>query len=197
MRIGIYGGTFNPIHNGHVNILKGFHNKLNLDKIIIIPTANPPHKKSPNLATAKHRIKMCELALTDLCYCEISDMEIKRQGKSYTIDTLIELKKSYDDDEIFLLMGEDMFLTIDKWLRFQEIFNLCTICTAPRSVDNFKKIEKFAKFIKKDYNNFCYKIIDVEYLKASSTEIRNGDYNTLDNCVLDYIKENNLYEEKQ
>ena len=97
MKIGLFGGTFNPVHSGHVNLVKNFKEKLNLDKVLVIPTATPPHKEAKELASSEDRIEMCKLAFGDLA--EVSDVEIRRGGKSYTVETLEELKKIYKNDD--------------------------------------------------------------------------------------------------
>lgn len=117
MRIGIYGGTFNPIHSAHVHLVREFIKRLSLNRVILIPTGTPPHKATHQLASGADRIEMCRLAAADIAECPVtvSDIEVLRTGKSYTADTMTELKAQYPDDELFLLMGEDMFCTVEKW----------------------------------------------------------------------------------
>lgn len=194
MRIGVFGGTFNPIHLGHTNLIQGFYENLSLDKVIIIPTNVPPHKNPDFLVDAQHRINMCKLALNELVYCEVSDIEIRRTGKSYTVDTLNELKSIFPNSELFLLMGEDMFLTVEKWKSSTDIFKLATICATPRTKDNILELEKHSKCLKSKYNFLKSKIINIPLVVVSSTEIRNGNTNLLDKKVLDYSKKNNLYD---
>ena len=193
MKIGVYGGTFNPIHNAHINLIKSFKEKLNLDKIIVIPTATPPHKQSDRLESASHRFKMCKLALKDMSFCEVSKIEIERAGNSYTIDTLKELQILYPKSKIYLLMGEDMFLTISRWKDSDKIFDLATICCAPRSLNSLKRLSDFGEEINKIYNNFKFEIVDVDFINASSTEIRDGNYDNLPKKVNEYIIKNKLY----
>ena len=123
MRVGIYGGTFSPVHNGHVAAAKAFMEQMWLDILYIIPTGVSPHKTMKGDATAADRLEMCRLAFADMEGVIVSDLEIKREGKSYTVDTLREL---YDPDgRLFLLMGTDMLLTLDRWREPEEIFRLC------------------------------------------------------------------------
>ena len=124
MRIGIYGGTFNPIHAAHVHLVREFIKRLSLDRVILIPTGTPPHKATHQLASGADRIEMCRLAAADIAECPVtvSDIEVLRTGKSYTADTMTELKAQYPDDELFLLMGEDMFCTVEKWYHPERIF---------------------------------------------------------------------------
>ena len=99
MRIGIYGGTFNPIHTAHVHLVREFIKRLSLDRVILIPTGTPPHKATHQLASGADRIEMCRLAAADIAECPVtvSDIEVLRTGKSYTADTMTELKAQYPD----------------------------------------------------------------------------------------------------
>ena len=135
MKTGIYGGTFNPIHNGHLHIVEEFRRGLGLDRVLLIPTRVPPHKAAPDLASAQDRCAMCRLAIQEKPWLELSDIEMRREGKSYTAETLEELSALYPQDQFYLLMGEDMFLTLDRWYRPETIFSLASVCTTPRSAD--------------------------------------------------------------
>ena len=123
LRIGIYGGTFAPIHNGHVEAAKAFMEQMKLDYLFVIPTCLPPHKQVDASDDPLYRLRMCELAFRGIDGVVISDVEIARGGRSYTYDTLVELSRP--DARLFLLCGTDMVLTFDKWYRFEDIFKLC------------------------------------------------------------------------
>lgn len=190
MRIGLFGGTFNPVHSGHVNLVKNFKEKLNLDKVLVIPTAQPPHKETKELVSSEDRINMCRLAFGELA--EISDIEISRGGKSYTVETLRELKKIYKDDEFYFLVGSDMLLSFKRWYRWEEILTMCTLCATDRNNEqSCKEADKdfFEKII------FC----DFEKTVVSSSEVREklekGEsvLSLLPSEVYDYIKEKGLY----
>ena len=131
MRIGIFGGTFNPPHKGHKRMALEMMRAASLDKILIIPTFTPPHKTAPELAGTEDRMKMCELLFSEDCF-EVSGIEIRREGKSYTVDTVSELKKLYPDDELFLIIGSDMLLTFHEWRKPFEILSMVTLCVATR-----------------------------------------------------------------
>ena len=143
MRTGIYGGTFNPIHRAHIHLVREFAKRLSLDRILLIPTGTPPHKAAKQLASNEDRIQMLRLAAAEVTECpvEISEIEMRREGKSYTADTLTQLKALYPGDELFLLMGEDMFLTIDQWYQPERIFRAAVICGAPRDFDSMHKLQ--------------------------------------------------------
>ena len=131
MRIGIFGGAFNPVHNGHLNIADSFYEDLSLDKLLFIPTAKPPHKSDEGLLSGEDRVNMLRLAVENKPY-EISTIEFERNDKSYTYDTLIELKKLYPDSEFFLIIGADQFIHFDKWYRYSDILDMVTLCTSAR-----------------------------------------------------------------
>ncbi len=123
MRIGIYGGTFSPVHNGHVTAAKAFMEQMWLDILYVIPTGTSPHKEMDGEATGADRLEMCRLAFSDVEGVIVSDMEMRREGKSYTVDTLREM---YDpENRLFLLLGTDMMLTLGQWREPAEIFRLC------------------------------------------------------------------------
>lgn len=112
-RIGILGGTFNPIHNGHIQMAKYSHDAAKLDKVIIMPTFVPPHKESANLVSCEHRFNMCRLASAELPYAEVSDFEIKLEGKSYTYRTL-QLLKVKTKTMIFILSSAQICFYLCK-----------------------------------------------------------------------------------
>ena len=198
MKIGILGGTFNPIHNGHIQLAQYCKNELLLDKIFLIPTYTPPHKISKDLADETHRLTMCSLASENLDDFEVCDIEIKRQGKSYTFETLISLKELYPDDEFYLIMGADMFLTLDKWKNPESIFANAVIITIPRNDSDKEELESYYNAVIRDMGAKAV-ILPNNVQTVSSTFIREniGDYNTIsdliDKKVYEYIISNNLY----
>lgn len=123
MRVGIYGGTFSPVHNGHVAAAQAFMEQMWLDILYVIPTGLTPHKEMKGDASAVDRMEMLRLAFEGMDGVLISDMEIQRAGKSYTVDTLRALSRP--DDRLFLLCGTDMMLTLDRWKCPEDIFRLC------------------------------------------------------------------------
>ncbi len=173
MKIGIYGGTFNPIHLGHLHILREFIRRLSLDRVLLIPTHVPPHKQAQALAGGEDRVAMCALAAKEIgsVPIEVSRLELQREGKSYTADTLEALKAEFPEDELFLLMGEDMFLTIHQWYRPETIFALAAICGSPRSGDGLQKLLRQKDFLEQTYGARCF-VENIPYFLASSTEIR-------------------------
>jgi len=121
-RIGIYGGTFNPPHAGHIQAAKQAVTALNLDKLVIVPTSIAPHKAIPEHSpTPRQRLEMLRIAAADCPKAEVSDIELNRGGVSYTFQTVSELKTRYPDAELILLMGSDMFLCFDQWKQPDDI----------------------------------------------------------------------------
>lgn len=163
MKIGIFGGTFNPVHKGHVNLAKNFRTELGLDKLLVIPTAVPPHKEAESISSGEDRMEMCRLAFGDVA--EVSDVEIQRGGRSYTVETLTELKKIYKDDEFYFLVGSDMLLSFKRWYRWEDILSMCILCATDRDAEKTcldADEELFGKII------FC----DFPKTVVSSSEVR-------------------------
>ena len=135
MKIGIYGGTFNPIHAGHMEAARFAAEYLALDTLYLIPAGLPPHKRlAEDTPDAEHRLNMAKLAAGTMGKnVKVLDLELNRTGKSYTVDTLRELKAIHPEDELYFFMGTDMFLTFQKWYHPEEIVKLCTLCAFGRS----------------------------------------------------------------
>ena len=137
MKIGIYGGTFNPIHRGHLTAARAAMDVLGLDRLLLLPASIPPHKDLPaGSATAEQRLEMTRMAGEQLGLgdrVQVLDLELKRTGRSYTSDTRAQLKERYPEDELWLLMGTDMFLTIQTWHEEEKILSLAAIATFGRT----------------------------------------------------------------
>ena len=168
-KIGIFGGTFNPIHSGHVMLAKHYLQALDLTRLLVIPTQQPPHKKAVNLAPARLRMQLCELGFADVEKVQVSDMELLRSGKSYTVDTVRQLREQYPQAELFLLVGSDMFLSFQLWKDWQEILKHTTLCTAARNEGELCELKKCAQTLSQ-YGSV--QVFDFPVLSISSTEIR-------------------------
>lgn len=198
MKTGIYGGTFNPIHNGHLHIVEEFRRGLGLDRVLLIPTRVPPHKAAPDLASAGERFAMCRLAAQGKPWLELSDIEMRREGKSYTAETLEELSALYPQDQFYLLMGEDMFLTLGRWYRPETIFSLASVCTTPRSPDGLDALRQKALEYTGQFQARCF-LEHIPYLPISSTQVRQAVARGEDisglvpQAVATYMKERRLY----
>ena len=171
IRIGVYGGTFAPVHNGHLAAARAFIDQMQLDILYVIPAAIPPHKQIDSSDDPKHRYRMCELAFWNDEKVLVSDMEITRGGKSYTVDTLRAL--AAPDRRLFLLMGTDMMLTLDTWRESEEIFKLCYPIYARRERDPILEariVQKNKEYLEK-YGKIARRLM-CDAIELSSTEIR-------------------------
>ena len=201
MRIGIYGGTFNPPHKGHTRLAEAMLKDARLDKILIIPAGTPPHKESPDLADDSSRLAMCELAFSGSGF-EISDIELKRDGKSFTFDTVTELRRIYPEEELFLIIGSDMLLSFDKWYRYRDILMEVTLCVATRE-DEISRDEllRYADNVLGLRGDEIF-VSEISPFECSSTEVRKkisageSTDELIDSTVSSYIAENNIYSDK-
>ncbi len=196
-RLGILGGTFDPIHNGHIVLAREFAARLQLDCVLMMPTFVPPHKVKPDLAPAVDRLEMCRLACDPYPQLMVSDMEINRRGASFTVTTLEQLKTQDPDADLFLLVGADMFLTLATWHRFTDIAQLATLCVAPRDGSQTEELMRYAEELKKQGAVCCVETIDAPHI--SSTHVRKcaaaGESieEFVPSAVATYIREHELY----
>ncbi len=202
--LAIYGGTFAPVHIGHVHAAKAFFDAVQPDKLLIIPTLIPPHKQLSFADDPQDRLEMLKIAFKDDPLYEkkifISDYELTAPPPSYTVNTLRHFKN--DDTHITFLVGTDMFLTLDKWREPEEIFRLCTIAFMRRESDNAQNnalINEKLTIYRNKYDADI-KIINTPPIEISSSELRSSDgkgiKKHLPSGVYEYIKEHRLYENK-
>ena len=192
MRIGIMGGTFNPIHYGHLVSASEVCNKFKLDKVIFIPSALNPLKNTSNLAEAHHRLKMIKLAIAGNPLFDASDIEIKRGGASYTIDTIKAFAKKYGKDvNLYFIIGADAFLEINSWASPDALLKMCKFIVTTRPGYNIKKAKRVFKK--------CTETMDITYLEISSSDIRKRIKSgvpikyLLPKSVENYIQKHKLY----
>ena len=199
IRIGIYGGTFSPPHNGHIAAARAFMEQMWLDFLYVIPAGVPPHKEMEVAVSAAHRLEMCRLAFSDIEGVYVSDIEMRREGRSYTVDTLRSL--SGEDRRLFLLLGTDMMLTLDQWREPEEIFKLSYPVYVRREKDAIldkKIVQKIADYNEK-YGKVVRRIV-TEPIELSSNLVRarlaNGESvsHLIPESVEKYIRDNHLYE---
>ena len=198
MKICISGGTFDPIHNGHIEIAKIALSQFNLDKVIFMPIGNSYMKS--DVTPSIHRYNMLKLAIEGIDKFEISDLEIKRAGYTYTKDTVAYFKENYPDDEHYFLIGTDTLFMLEKWYMPEYLFkNLIFIVAKRGDADSVAKAKELKEKFNADIRFMHNDIIDI-----SSTEIReefdNKSYDEFNNRffgkkVFEYIKENHLYKE--
>jgi len=188
MRIGILGGTFDPVHEGHLYLARKVSGILSLEKIIFIPTYLPPHKKNIRIASAAHRYNMLKLAVKNNKKFEASDIEIKRKHRSYSIETMRQLRRKYGPcAEIFFITGSDSLRELDTWRRFREMLGLCRFVVVKRP--HFKLKGALQRFI----------VLRINARDISSTDIRHRIKKSLPitklvpKKVRDYIQRHRLY----
>ena len=145
MKRAIFGGSFNPIHNDHIRLALTFADTFALDRVTLIPTYATPLKDNSAIVDGEHRLTMCRLAAQDHPQLEVSDIELRRRGVSYTSDTLAHF--AGQGDELYLIVGADMYVTLDRWHDFRYIFDTATILVAPRSeLDYHSLFEKYREY---------------------------------------------------
>ena len=196
----MFGGSFDPVHNGHVQLAQAFIKELSLDKVFIVPAFISPFKQGGAAVLPHHRAEMCRLAFRDIQQAEISDIEIKREGSSYTYQTLQTLTDKLDTDKIFLITGADSFMSIHKWKEPEIIFRHAVICGLPRNDDDISALEKQSEYL--HGLGAETRILNISVMTVSSTDIRckaaKGE--SISGLVPDdverYIIENGLYFQK-
>ena len=203
MKIGIYGGSFNPPHLGHLATARAAAEALKLDKLVFVPAGVPPHKAlAPHSPTSEQRLELTRIAADQLLMPEVAevwDVEIHRQGKSYTADTLEQAAKRWPGDELWLLMGTDMFLTLHEWAAPEKILALAKVCAFGRTEEDGEEV--FApqrERLKKEYRAEAVVISIPDMVDVSSTRLREllamgGGREFLPEAVYGYILREKLY----
>lgn len=200
MKIALFGGTFDPIHEGHLHMAREFARRLSLDRVILMPTFVPPHKLRADMAPSEDRLSMCRLAAAGDPLFEVSNLEISRGGASFTADTLAELKREAPGAEWYLLTGADMFLTLGTWNRFNDIARMAVLCAAPRDGVTAGQLREYAAVL--SARGARCAVEDIPELEASSTElrrrIREGQSLTglVPAAIAQYIAAHHLYAEE-
>ena len=175
-KIVLYGGTFNPPHCGHVHAAEAAAKELRPDRLIIMPAGIPPHKQlSPGTPAPEDRLRMAELAFGHIPGAVISDFEIRKTGKCYTVDTVEEICRREPGCAVTLLTGSDMFLTLQDWYRAERLLSLCSVAVVSRdSEDDPKTLSEQKRRLKKTFGTDVV-ILKTPPLPASSSEIRAVD----------------------
>ena len=202
-KVGIFGGTFNPVHAGHVKAALGFIEAAGLDRLLVIPDKIPPHKIIVGEDHPEIRFHMTKLAFDEVNAegkITVSDMEIRREGKSFSYYTMKELTEA-GVGELYLYCGTDMLLTFDKWFRFEDILSMCTLAYAGREAQSESlraEVEEKIGFLRETYGARIL-VIPLDPIETSSSEVRDmiakGEdaSHLLPSVVYEYIKENKLY----
>ena len=180
MKLGLYGGTFDPIHNGHTHVITQLIQRGIVDHLLVVPAGEPRLRENAPKATGAQRRTMCQLAINDLppeirSKVEVNPIEILRMGPSYTIDTVEAVAQAYPDDEIVLIVGTDAAAKLDQWHRVDELMKMVTleVIQRPGSIANLAR--------------------DIDAIEVSATQVRLHQSDQLSPSVAAYIKEHNLY----
>ena len=197
-KCGILGGTFNPIHIGHLIIAEQAYSDFSLDRVLIMPSGNPYFKEKLSIPEGKIRLEMCRIAVEDNPHFEVSDIEVKREGRTYTYETLEELRALNPDDELFFICGADIIREIRLWKFPKRIFSACTILAAVRdNTDEEGLLEKIREY-EAEYDAKI-KVMHTGRMDISSTDLRRRVSENLSvkyylpDGVIDYIRESQLY----
>ena len=192
----MFGGTFNPIHSEHKKLIKHLSSLEYLDKVLVMPTHIPPHKTADFLADDIHRLNMCRIAVGNTEKVSVSDFEINRKGKSYTFYTVEALKKEYPRDELFVVCGGDMAITLASWHRFDELKKMCTFLVVDRPGTDKQKLREYIDAL--ILNGAKIRYTECVTQDVSSTNIRENIEHSkfIPKEVYAYIKEHGLYETK-
>lgn len=180
MKIGLYGGTFDPIHNGHTHLISELLNRGIVDRLLLVPAGEPRLRENAPKASGAQRRTMCQLAINDLApeirsKAEVNPIEILRMGPSYTIDTVEAVVQTYPEDEIILIVGSDAYEKFDQWHRVEELKKMVTLVVIERP------------------GYHAESALDIAAIDLSATQVRLGQSDQLSPSVANYIKEHNLY----
>lgn len=197
IKTGIFGGAFNPVHNGHVRLAEEAVKQLKLKKLLIIPTYDSPHKET-KLLPFEQRAEMCRRAFSHIEGAEVSDIEQRLGGKSFTINTIRALKEELSaEHQLFLLIGGDMLFCFEQWYKYESILKEAKVCAIARDNDSLVDMMEYADEIGR------IKVLPTRVIEVSSTEVRGkaaagGDISDLvPKSVAEYIAENGLYTEAE
>ena len=197
LKIGLLGGTFDPIHNGHVALANYAYQSAGLDKIVLLVTGEPPHKKHV-IASAQQRLHMAQLAVESYPWCEVSDMEIRRKGTTYTFDSLRQCRKLWPDAELFYIVGVDTLGEVHTWYRAAEVAKMTTFLAIRRGGIPSEKEASIRKNFMEDMGGKVHFMPGLD-MEVSSSEVRQkllGGQSTsslLPEKVAQYIAQHHLY----
>lgn len=197
-KIGIMGGTFNPIHYGHLFLAEHAFDQLALDKILFMPSKNPPHKEKPQEVLEEQRVDMVKLAIRNNPHFELSTFELKRKGMTYTADTLTLLTKENPDTEYYFILGADSLFMLCEWKEPQVIFKHCTIVAASRDHALEEDIQKQVIFLQNEFQAKI-QILKMPTIELSSRDIRKRIREGksiryyIPDTVLEYMEQHKLY----
>ena len=195
MKVGFLGGSFNPIHNGHIKLALSAKKEFSLDKVLFIPTNINPIKENKSKVSTMQRLKMVELAIEEYPFFEIDTYEIDKKGVSYTIDTVSYLKDKYND--LFFIGGDDLVFEIHKWKDYETLLKEVNFIIANRPPYKKEELKEKTDLLNKEYNAKITLLENFNLIDLSSSEIRKNILKNnslkIPEKVAQYIIENNLY----
>ena len=199
MKIGIMGGTFDPVHIGHLLLGEFAYEDFGLDQIWFMPNGNPPHKKTEQTEESlHHRVEMVKLAARDVPYFRVNLYEAETEEHSYTYSTMQEFNRQYPEDEFYFILGADSLFSIEEWKDFRKIFPTCTILAAMRDDKDAQSMQSQIDYLKKEYNA-SIELLQAPLVEISSTAIRKRAAKgrsvryMVPDAVAEYIAEHRLY----
>lgn len=196
-RLAVFGGTFNPIHRGHLSLCTQLADALEIPEVLLMPDRFPPHKEAPELVSGEHRLAMCRLASGEDPRLHASDLELTREGLSYTYLTLRQLSRVYPDRELYWFVGSDMLFTLLQWKCAEDFLPRAVFCAGARHPGEEKELEQAARAIEQAGGR-C-RVVPCRVVECSSTEIRQGIAagedlsDLLPEGVWEYILRHHLY----
>ncbi len=208
LKIGIMGGTFNPIHNGHIAIAQAAYEQFHLDEVWFMPNNIPAYKINQQLLSGAVRCEMISLAIQDYPYFRLSDFEVNREGKTYTYETMEKLYFQYPDVYFYFIMGADSMFYFEKWLHPEIILQYTEILVACRDENGIPQLEKQIQYLSEKYRVEKFNIVHMDKIVCSSSAIRDffihentkalGEDEICDKlklppAVFHYIRKNHLY----
>jgi nicotinate-nucleotide adenylyltransferase len=195
--IGLFGGTFDPIHQGHLFLCRAFYEALGLDRVVLIPTVHPPHKPGAVAASFPHRLAMCRLAAASLPFVEVDDLEFSLNTSGFFVEVVREYARRYPGIPLYLLCGADTFLSLSSWYQAREVLRMVTPCTVMRPGAQANEVYKAAAFLERWQVKPV--LLDLSGPDISSSDVRQcleqgqDPGEALAPPVMDYIRTHHLY----
>lgn len=199
MKKAILGGSFNPIHKGHLKMAESAHDQFDLDDIVVMPNKTTYYKENMEFVSDEHRMNMIRSAIQDIPYLSVSDMEIVRGGVTRTIDTIREFKVLYPESELYFIIGGDSLEWVDRWVSAEELLASVIFLTAVRGKTDIKRSKDIISRIKSEHPKSQIELLNMDDYPISSSEIREkikigeNPSEMLPEKVYNYIVEHNLY----
>ncbi|MCC7300702.1 MAG: nicotinate-nucleotide adenylyltransferase [Verrucomicrobia bacterium] len=171
-RIGVFGGSFDPVHMGHLTIAQDAVEQLELDRLIFVPAAVPPHKQGHALAEGRYRLEMLQLATESNVSFEVSDMELQRGGVSYTIDTITQIQFEHPGAELFFIVGLDSLTILHSWRNIEQLLELCTVVPFARGGEDPVRVAEQIQLSEPWKTRLMDRLIRIHEVEISASEVR-------------------------